>query len=185
MGRRLRIRITIQLIAAVMKLAENDLLPDKENTVLLNRAAGSSAPNLHFLALLPFNFWAIFQCLHPQTEHIIYLIYLMEYSTFWTQRDWLLFDILLPWGRGSVLRGTDVPYLPQEWTKSPSAGVWRNRGKECSERQDAKWDIEGSRANTAPVIRFLPDLGADGLSFLACASRSPGSCDQVFSLNPG
>lgn len=56
MGRRLRIRITIQLIAAVMKLAEDDLLPDKENTVLLNRAAGSSAPNLHFLALLPFNF---------------------------------------------------------------------------------------------------------------------------------
>ena len=31
----------------------------------------------------------------------------------------------------------------------------------------------------------LPDLGTDGLSFLACASRSPGSCDQVFSLNPG
>lgn len=57
-----------------------------------------------------------FQCLALQTEHVIYLIYLMEYSTFWTQRDWL-FDILLPWGRGSVLRGTNVPYLPQERTK--------------------------------------------------------------------
>lgn len=168
-----------------MKLSEDDLLPDKENTVLLNRAAGSSAPNLHFLALLPSSFWTLFQCLHLQTEHIINLIYLMECSTFRTQRDWLLFDVLLPGGRGSVLRGTNVPYLPREWTKSLSAGIWRNRGKECNGRQDAKRDIEGSRVNRAPVIRFLPDLGTDGLWFLACASRSPGSCDQVFSLNPG
>lgn len=35
-----------QLIAAVMKLSDDDLLSDRENTVLLNRAAGSSAPNL-------------------------------------------------------------------------------------------------------------------------------------------
>lgn len=61
-----------QLIAAVMKLSEDDLLPDKENIVLLNRAAGSSAPNLwHFLALLPFGFWTIFQCLHLQKGYII------------------------------------------------------------------------------------------------------------------
>lgn len=167
-----------------MKLSEDDLLPDKESTVLQNRAVGSSAPHLPFLALLPFSFWTVFQCLPLQNEHIICLMYLIEYSAFWTQRDWLLFDILLPWGRGSVLRGTNVPYLPQEWTKSLSAGVWRNRGKKCNKRQGAKWDIEGSRANTTPVIRFLPDLRTDGLSFLACASRSPGSCDQVFSLNP-
>lgn len=168
-----------------MRLPKDDLLPNKEGTVLRGRAAGSSAPHLRFLALLPFSFWTVFQCLPLQTEHIIYLIYLMEYSTFWTQRVWLLFGILLPWGTAGALRGTNVPYLPQEWTKSLCAGVWKNRGKECNERQDAKWGIEGSRANTAPVIRFLPDLDTDGLSLLTCASRSSGSCDQVFSLNPG
>lgn len=46
-----------RLIVAVMNLSDDDLLPDKENTVLLNGAAGSSAPNLwHFPALLPFDF---------------------------------------------------------------------------------------------------------------------------------
>lgn len=112
---------------------------------------------------------------------------LTEYGTFWTQRSWPLFDtLLLPWGRGSVLRGTNVLYLPkEEWTKSLNAAVWRNRGKERKKRQAAKWDVEGSRANTAPVIRFLPDLGTDGLPFLACASRSPRRCDHAFSLNPG
>lgn len=40
-----------------MKLSDDDLLPDKENTILLNRAAGSLAQNLwHFIALLLFGF---------------------------------------------------------------------------------------------------------------------------------
>lgn len=147
---------------------------------------GSRLFSSEFMAFPCFaSFWFLNYFPVPSPAEGVY--HLTECGTFWIQGGWPLFDTLLfPWGRGSVLRGTKVLFPPkEEWTKSLNAAVWRNRGKECKRRQAAKWDVEGSRANTAPVIRFLPDLGTDGLPFLACASRSPRRCDCVFSLNPG